>query len=114
PATAKPTTWPICRGPLAYGHAGPTRTVLCLLTCEHKGKLAARAVTESLEHIRRGAAQHLLVHLGQLARHREAALGQRLRDQRERLAVAERRVERDRGPRVGAQRLQLSSHLARL
>src|SRR2546430_2244204 len=112
--TAKPTTWPMCRGPLAYGHAGATRTVLRLSTCEHKGKLAARAVTESLEHIRCRAAQHLLVHLGQLARHREAALGQRLRDQRERLADAERRFERDRGPRVGAQRLQQPAHLARL
>src|SRR5689334_9817029 len=27
PGTAKPATWPMCRGPLAYGHAGATKIV---------------------------------------------------------------------------------------
>src|SRR5438445_5249938 len=88
--TAKPTTWPMCRGPFAYGHAGATRTVLCLSTCDDKRKLAARAVTESFQHFRRRAAQDIFVHLGELARHRDAPLRQRLRDQRQRLANAKR------------------------
>src|SRR5713226_7503896 len=67
--TAKPTTWPIWRGPLAYGQAGAMRTVLWLATGDNKGKLAARPVTKRGEDLGGRAAQHLLVHLGQLAGH---------------------------------------------
>src|SRR6266550_672119 len=88
--TAKPTTCPMCRGPLAYGHAGATRTVLCLSSTDDKRKLAARPVPEGLDHLRRRAAQHFLMHLGQLARHSEAAVGKRLADQGQRLSDAER------------------------
>ena len=68
--TAKPTTWPMWRGPFAYGHAGAMSTVLISGTGDDKRKLAARAVTERRQHLRRCSAQHLFVHLGQLARQR--------------------------------------------
>src|SRR6266480_4010026 len=99
--TAKPTTWPMCRGPFAYGQAGAMSTVLG--TGDHKGKLAARAVTQRGEDVLRGAAQDLLVQLGQLACQGEAPFGQDLCDEPERLVDAKRRLERDSGPRVFAQ-----------
>src|SRR5712664_138850 len=72
--TAKPTTWPMCRGPLAYGQAGAIKTCRCSGTGDHKRKLAARTLTERLEHLRRGAAQNLFVQLGQLAGQGQAAV----------------------------------------
>src|SRR6266508_1967740 len=110
--TAKPTTWPMCRGPFAYGHAGAINTVLG--TGDHKGKLAARPLTERGQHRRRGAAQHLFVQLRELTRQREGPLGQRFRDQLERLADAKRRLKRDRRTRIFAQRLEKAAHLTRL
>src|SRR5450756_1413556 len=101
--TAKPATWPIWRGPLAYGHAGATRTVLLLSTGDHKRNLAARWVGQSGQHLGRGAAQQLLVKLGQLARKREVALGHDLSDDRERFPDAVWRVESDRGSRIAVQ-----------
>src|SRR6516225_5556000 len=76
PGTAKPTTWPMWRGPFAYGHAGAMRTVLRSGTGDDKGKLAARTFTQRRQHFGSGAAQHLLVHLGQLAGQGEAAIGE--------------------------------------
>src|SRR5450756_585508 len=111
--TAKPATWPIWRGPLAYGHAGATRTVLLLSTGDHKRNLAARWVGQSGQHLGRGAAQQLLVKLGQLARKREVALGHDLSDDRERFPDAVWRVESDRGPRIAVQRGEQPADVAR-
>src|SRR5206468_1599773 len=98
--TAKPTTWPMCRGPFAYGHAGAMRTVLLSGTGDDKGKLAARAVTERGQDLGRVAAQDLFVKLGQLARHGEVPVGQHLGDERQRFVDAKRRLECDGGPWV--------------
>src|SRR5438105_3976474 len=108
--TAKPTTWPMCRGPLAYGQAGAMSTVLG--TGDHKGKLAARTVTERGKDLRRRAPQDLFVQFGQLARHGDASFGQHLRDQRERFVDAIRRLERHSGSRVILQRFHEAAHLA--
>src|SRR5712691_11419097 len=70
--TAKPATWPMWRGPLAYGQAGATRTVLG--TGDDKGKLAARSIAQGGHHLAGGSTQHLLVQLGQLSCHRQLAL----------------------------------------
>src|SRR6202158_344778 len=76
--TAKPATWPICRGPLAYGHAGATRTVLLLSTTDHKGNLAASWVGQRGQHLGGRASQDLLIELGQLAPDGEVAVRHRL------------------------------------
>src|SRR5438045_1841390 len=86
--TAKPTTWPMCRGPFAYGHAGAIRTVRRSGTRDHKGKLAASSLTQGGQHLRRGPAQNLLVQFGELTRQREAALGEHLGHQLQRSAHA--------------------------
>src|SRR5260370_6513398 len=100
--TAKPATWPMWRGPLAYGHAGATRTVRRSVfvsgTGDDKGKLATRRVAEHGQYFRCASAQPLLVELGELARHRQLTLAQHLGHQGERLAHAVRRLERDRRP----------------
>src|SRR6266436_5317488 len=96
--TAKPATWPMWRGPLAYGQAGATRTVL--RSTDHKRKLAARAISEGRPHLVSGAAKDFFMELGQLAPDGELALGQHLGDHRERFDNAVRRVERDSRSRV--------------
>src|ERR1700687_4727679 len=113
--TAKPATWPMWRGPLAYGHGGATRTVLLFSdTGDHKGKLAARRVVQHGQHLGRSAAQQLLVDLRQLASHGELTLGHDVRDDRERLPDAIWRLESHRRTRIGSQRRQQAPHLARL
>src|SRR5260370_19467885 len=114
--TAKPATWPMWRGPLAYGHAGATRTVRRSVfvsgTGDDKGKLATRRVAEHGQYFRCASAQHLLVELGELARHRQLTLAQHLGDEGERLAHAVRRLESDRRPWVVRERGQQPAHLA--
>src|ERR687887_2161393 len=39
--TAKPTTWPTCRGPFAYGHAGATRIFLGVRCANGRLRLGA-------------------------------------------------------------------------
>src|SRR6266851_7295182 len=80
PGTASPATWPMWRGPLAYGHAGATRTVLFLSATDHKGNLATSRVGQGRQHLGRGAAQQLLVKLGQLACEREVTSRHGIRD----------------------------------
>src|ERR1700686_3536808 len=68
-----------------------------LAPTEHKRKLAARAITQSLAHLGSGPAQNLLVQLGHLPPNCEVAFGENLGDQRQRFLDAVRRVERDGG-----------------
>src|SRR4030088_3218823 len=90
------------RGPLAYGHAGATRTVL-LFTGDDKGNLATSWVGESSKHLGGGATEKLLVQLGQLAPQCEVPLRQDVRDDRERFPDAIGRVKRDSGPGIAGQ-----------
>src|SRR6266851_8436042 len=112
--TANPATWPMWRGPLAYGHAGATRTVLFLSATDHKGNLATDRVGQSRQHLGRGAPEQLLVELCQLAPEREVAGGHHVRDDRQRFPDPVGRVEDDRWPGVAVERRQQSAEVARL
>src|SRR5690348_6519318 len=81
---------------------------------DDKRKLAARSLTEGVQHLGRSTSQHLFVHFGELASHRERALGQRLRDEGQRFLDPEWRLERDGRPRIVAQSLEQAAHLSRL
>src|SRR6266568_9601658 len=109
--TAKPATWPMCRGPLAYGHAGATRTVLSG-TGNDQRNLPPHLVVQGAGDLGRSAANHLLMELGQLARQRQLPVRQHLIDEGERSANAKRRLECDRGPRAVDQRRQETAHLS--
>src|SRR2546423_3926001 len=110
--TANPARWPMCRGPFAYGQAGATKTVLG--TGDDKRKLAARPLTEGFDHLRRGAAYHLLMNLRELAGQCQHSIRQRLGDHRQRFMDAKRRLESDSRSRIVAKRGQQTPHLARL
>src|SRR5579859_2920138 len=101
--TANPATWPMCRGPLAYGHAVAIRTVRpsgLRVATDHERNLTAHVFAERGRDLGRRAAQHLLVQLGQLPRKRDLPVGQDLGDQRQRLARPVRRLERDQRTRI--------------
>src|SRR5260221_11644945 len=115
PGTARRATWPMCRGPLAYGHAGAMRTVRSgfRVATDHEGNLPAHLLAQCRRDLRRSAAQHLLVHLGQLARQRDRPVRQNLGDQVERLTNAKWRLKRDRRAWVGFEALHQPAHLPR-
>src|SRR2546427_2666168 len=99
--TAKPATWPMWRGPLAYGHAGATRTVRRLGSTDDQRNFPTYGVAERGSDLRSSSAQHLLVDLGQLARERHMSIRQHLRDQGQRLLDAVGGIESDGRARVG-------------
>src|SRR5882672_497164 len=110
--TANPATCPMWRGPLAYGHAGATRTVLIRSgATDHKRKLAARALAQGCADLGRGSSQHLLVHLRQLPRDRQPALWQDLGDDRERFENAIGRIEGNGRTRFAGKALEEAAHL---
>src|SRR5205823_6668731 len=105
--TAKPATWPMCRGPFAYGHAGAMRTVRpsgLRAATDDERNLTADLLAESGGDLARGAAQDLLVELRQLAGERHRPVRQHLVDQGKRFPSPVRRLEGDRGPRIVDQR----------
>src|SRR5579859_6350613 len=93
--TARPATWPMCRGPFAYGHAGAIRTVRpsgLRAATDDERNLTADFLAERRGHFARGAADDLLVELGQLAGERHRPVRQHLVDQRERFPSPVRRL----------------------
>src|SRR5258707_9461458 len=114
--TARPATWPMCRGPLAYGHAGAMRTVRSgfRVATDHEGNLPAHLLAQCRGDLGSIPAQDLLVQLGHLSGNGHRTRGQDLGDQVERLTNAKWRLKRDRRAWVAFQSLHQPAHLPRL
>src|SRR5579864_3143585 len=94
--TARPATWPLCRGPLAYGHAGAIRTVRpsgLRAATDDERHLTADLLAERCRDFACGAAEDLLVELRQLAGERHRPVGQHFVDERKRFPSPVRRLE---------------------
>src|SRR5712691_8830863 len=75
--TAKPATWPMWRGPFAYGHAGATSTVRESLPTYDQRNFPTDGVAELRGDLGGGSPEHLLVDLRQLARQRDVPVWKR-------------------------------------
>src|SRR5215469_3150905 len=96
--TPKPATWPMWRGPLAYGQATDIRMRSLALMRDDKRNLASHGLAKGGQHLRGRPAGHLLVHLGQLASQCDGPLRQRLGQRAQRTPDAKGRLERDGRP----------------
>src|SRR5215831_14596666 len=102
------------RGPLAYGQATDMRMRSAGLMRDDKRNLASHGLAKGGQHLRGSAAEHLLVHLRQLACERQAPLRQRLRERREGATDPVRGLEDHRRAVGVAQTLEEAAQLARL